>query len=78
MPQGIRDRIDDRGRRPDRADLARALEEFDPIWQVLLIPERERVLRLLIERIEYDDETQRLDITWKLAGFGQLATEIAP
>ena len=61
----------------DREELARALEAFDPIWDVLLTPEKERVLRLLIERIDYDGSTQKLEITWRLAGFGQLAAEVA-
>ena len=60
----------------DRDELARALELFDPIWDVLLTPERERVLRLLIEKIDYDGATQQLAITWRLSGFGQLADEI--
>ena len=62
----------------DREDLARALEEFDPIWEVLLIPERERVLKLLIEKIEYDGESGEMTIHWRLAGFGELAAEVAP
>ena len=57
--------------------MARALVAFDPIWDVLLTPERERVLQLLIERIDYDGATQQLTITWRLSGFGQLADEIA-
>ena len=60
----------------DRDDVARALEAFDPIWDVLLTPEKERVLRLLIERVDYDGATQRLTITWRLSGFGHLAEEI--
>jgi site-specific DNA recombinase len=61
----------------DREHLARALEEFDPIWEVLLTPERERVLKLLIEKITYDGATQKLAIDWRLAGFGQLSQEIS-
>ena len=62
----------------DRDDLARALEEFDPIWDALLIPERERVMRLLVESIDYDGGTGTMAIGWRLAGFGQLAAEVAP
>ena len=32
----------------DRSQLGRALEAFDPIWDVLLTPEKERVLHSLI------------------------------
>jgi len=62
----------------DRDELARALVEFDELWSVLLTPERERVLHLLIDRIDFDGGTQKLAITWRLAGFGQLADEVAP
>ncbi len=60
----------------DRDDLARALEAFDPIWDALLMPERERMLKLLIERIDYDASTQELAIAWRLSGFGELASEL--
>ena len=60
----------------DRDELARALVEFDELWSVLLTPERERVLRLLIEKIDYDGRTGKLEIAWRLGGFGQLAKEI--
>ena len=62
----------------DRDDLARALEEFDPIWEALLIPERERVMRLLIERIDYDGRAAEMVIQWRLSGFGELAAEVGP
>ena len=60
----------------DRAELTRALESFDPIWDVLLTPQRERVLQLLIEKIDYNGATQQLAITWRSSGFGRLADEI--
>ncbi|MCH7780000.1 MAG: recombinase family protein [Acidobacteria bacterium] len=62
----------------DRDDLARALEEFDPIWDALLIPERERVMRLLVEKIDYDGGAGTMTIQWRLSGFGELAAEVAP
>ncbi len=60
----------------DRDDLIRALEAFDPIWEVLLTPERERVMQLLIEHIDYDGK--KLEITWRLAGFGEFSAEVSP
>ena len=60
----------------DQADLARALGAFDPIWEVLLVPEREKVLRLLINCIQYHGETQQMTISWKLAGFAEFADEV--
>ena len=62
----------------DEADVARALEAFDPIWEVLLAPERERVLRLVIRQIDYRADTGKLEIAWRLPGFGELAAEVAP
>ena len=62
----------------NRDDLAQALEEFSPIWDALLIPERERVLRLLVETIDYDGGTGTMTIQWRLAGFGQLVAEVRP
>ena len=51
---------------------------YDPIWDVLLTPEKERVLQLLIERIDYDGTTGTMAISWRLSGFGDLAAEVAP
>ena len=63
-------------RQIDEADLALALEAFDPIWDVLLTPEKERVLKLLIEKITYDGTTQQLDIDFRMAGIAELAAEV--
>ena len=60
----------------DETDLAQALEAFDPIWDVLLTPEKERVLSLLIERISYDGATEELKIEFKMAGIATLASEL--
>jgi septal ring factor EnvC (AmiA/AmiB activator) len=60
----------------DQADVARALEEFDAIWEVLLTPERERVLQLLIERVRYSRETEELRIELSPAGIATLHREL--
>ncbi len=60
----------------DEADVAQALAEFDEIWSVLLVGERERILKLLIAAIRYDGATGKLDIDWRIAGFGELAQEV--
>ncbi len=60
--------------RIDEGDLARALEAFEPIWDVLLTPEKERILRLLIERIDYDGS--RLSLSFRLPGVMTLASEV--
>ncbi len=60
----------------DEADVAHALRDFDELWSVLLTSEKERVLGLLIAAIRYDGSTAKLDIDWRLAGFGELAQEL--
>jgi len=60
----------------DQANVAAALQEFDPLWEVLLTPEKERVLGQLVERIDYDGESEELTIQWRLSGFNELADEI--
>lgn len=62
----------------DEADVAKALAAFDPIWDVLLTPERERLLRLIVDRVDYAGDTQQLQIHWRMAGFGELAAEVGP
>jgi site-specific DNA recombinase len=57
-------------------DLGRALADFDPIWEVLLTPEKERILRLLIERIDYDAGTGTLSFGFRLPGIATLAAEV--
>ena len=56
--------------------MAKALEEFDAIWEILLTPERERVLGLLIECASYDRETEELRIDLSPAGIATLQKEL--
>jgi len=63
--------------RIDESDLRRALRDFAPLWEVLTVPERERVLRLLIERVDYDGRDGTLKLSYRLAGFAQLVAEVA-
>ena len=60
----------------DRDAVAQALVSFDELWSVLLTQERARVLQLLIERIDYDGASGKLNIRWRLAGLGQFADEL--
>ena len=61
----------------DPAEVGRALAQFTDIWDVLLTPERERVLRLLIERVDYHGANRELKITFSATGAKLLAGEIA-
>ncbi len=60
----------------DEADLRQALSLFDPIWDVLFPVEQERVIRLLIERIEHDGHTGTLAIEFAPHGIKALAGEL--
>jgi len=57
-------------------DVAQALSLFDPVWSVLWPQERERIIRLLIERVEYDGRTGEITIEFKPTGIRSLAGEI--
>jgi site-specific DNA recombinase len=57
------------------ADLRGALAGFAPVWEHLFPRERERILRLLIERITYDPDTANADIELRACGITTLAGE---
>ena len=52
----------------DEKDVAQALAEFDPVWATLGLREQSRLLRLLIERIDYDGEAGTISITFLPGG----------
>lgn len=58
-------------------DLAKALADFDGIWEVLLPQERRRVIQLLIQQIDYDGGTEELGITFQPTGIRTLVGETA-
>ena len=61
----------------DDADLAAALAAFDPVWDALLVPERERVLRLLVRSVTYHGGTEQLVLDFHTLGIATLAAEVA-
>lgn len=61
----------------DRRDLSRALAAFDEVWACLLPRVQERVLGLLIERIEFDGKRETVAITFKPTGIRTLAADVA-
>ena len=61
--------------RVDEAEVGKALQSFTPIWDVLHVQERERILRLLIDSISYDGRSADLSIAFRLNGLDTLATE---
>jgi site-specific DNA recombinase len=60
----------------DRRDLARALALFDEVWACLFPREQERVIGLLIERIDFDAGRETVAITFRPTGIRALAEEI--
>ena len=66
-----RDRIED-------VDIARALAAFDPVWQSLAPREQGRLLRRLIERIDYDGRDGMMSITFHASGIQALAQGAPP
>jgi len=68
--QGQLDTLQAQSIEPD--DLARALADFNGIWEVLLPQERRRVLHLLIQQVDYNGETEELGITFQPMGIRTL------
>ncbi|MFW6115852.1 MAG: recombinase family protein [Chloroflexota bacterium] len=56
-------------------DLRAALSLFDPVWEQLFPREQWRILRLLIERVDYDGGEGTLQITFRDSGIKTLAEE---
>jgi site-specific DNA recombinase len=72
----VRTQADDVARlQVDERDPGRALQSFTPIWDVLHAPEKERILRMLIETIDYEGGSGSLTFRFRIAGLGTLAGE---
>ena len=61
----------------DEEDLKQALSLFDPVWEQLFPKEQARILRLLIERIDYHGGEGTLEITFRDVGIKTLREELA-
>ncbi|MEQ8771060.1 MAG: recombinase family protein [Phycisphaerales bacterium] len=48
----------------DEDELVGAIESFDPLWEQLTTPERERLVRLLIKRVEWDAQTETITVAF--------------
>jgi site-specific DNA recombinase len=59
----------------DPAAVGRALAQFADVWDVLLTQERERVVRLLIERIDYAGQEREMKLTFSATGAMLLAAD---
>ena len=56
----------------DENDVGRALAEFDTLWQSLKVAEQTRLIRLLIERVDYSGEEGTIAITFQPTGIRTL------
>jgi site-specific DNA recombinase len=59
------------------AAIQRPVALFDPVWDVLLVPERFRILHLLLESVVYDVATGELELAFYPIGITSLAAEAA-
>jgi site-specific DNA recombinase len=60
----------------DKRDLAKALALFDEVWACLFPREQERVIQLLVERVDFDAGRETVAITFRPTGIRSLAEEI--
>jgi site-specific DNA recombinase len=60
----------------DEDELRRLLAELTPLWDVLQLAERQRVLQLLIERVTYTAATHDVALTLRDSGVRTIAREL--
>ena len=60
----------------DEKEVGRALALFDPVWETLSPREQVRVIRLLVQRVDYDGEKGTVSVTFHPAGIKTLADEL--
>ena len=66
----IRDEIRDCERVPPDEEIVRqALRDFDPVWNALAPREQQRVLNLLVQRVDYNGQSGNVEITFEPDGF---------
>jgi site-specific DNA recombinase len=60
----------------DQGEVEMALSVFDPVWETLSPREQARIIRLLVERIDYDGERGTISITFRPNGIKSLAQQL--
>ncbi|HOX26975.1 MAG TPA: recombinase family protein [Candidatus Krumholzibacteria bacterium] len=61
----------------DEKEAVRAMAAFDPVWETLTLREQARVLRLLVQRVDYDGDKGTVAVTFHPAGIETLSREMA-
>lgn len=59
----------------DTDEMAGAMEAFDPIWKSLSPGEQARLIRLLVQQVEYDGENENVSVTFHSTGIKTLSNE---
>ena len=59
----------------DEAEATEALASFDAVWQALTSHEQGKLLRLLVQRIDYDGGQGKVAIVFHQTGIGELAAQ---
>jgi site-specific DNA recombinase len=59
----------------DQRELESALSVFDPVWETLSPREQARIIRLLVERVDYDGKRGKVAITFRPTGIRELAQQ---
>lgn len=59
----------------NRDELAGAVEAFDPLWNTLPPAQRARLVQLLVERIEYDAQSEAISLTFHPTGIKTLTEQ---
>jgi site-specific DNA recombinase len=58
-------------------EVGSALSVFDPLWESLTPREQARIVKLLVQRVDYDGAEGRVSITFHPSGIKTLADELA-
>jgi len=61
----------------DEEEVAKALAEFDALWDALAPREQVRIVELLVERVTYDGAAGKVSLTFRPAGIRTLVDELA-
>lgn len=59
----------------DEREVVQALSLFDPVWESLTPREQARVVRLLVERVDYDGRNSTISVTFHPTGIKTLAQQ---
>jgi site-specific DNA recombinase len=72
----VRDELATLGRElVDEKEAIRAMAAFDPVWEALTPREQARVLRLLVQRVDYDGDKGTVSVTFHPTGIEMLSRE---